>query len=195
MFKFTVFLLIHFVSAEKFLLSERGFNPHLETCGPFGKFQVSACGWYTLQETWTSFKTLFTTLDYSNTTAEELTSTCDQKYACLQNTGCYAERINIRLLDRCSYAAFVLGPFSPCEDKLREMMKNNTETQKMSFCVKEYLSSTDPEPSDCNELTKRIECFAPDVQKFCSPHVYELHQKIQQKRLGYKECVNEEKTE
>ncbi|CAP25405.2 Protein CBG04762 [Caenorhabditis briggsae] len=111
-----------------------------------------------------------------NLTLTALKKHCDDRFVCLENTYCYKDSYNYQLLDECIEEVFQIGPMSFCLKKLREI--SNSEPNKLSKCVKEYLEKNATSSTDCLVIKNTGDCLLPDVQKHCDPKFLAMYKQV-----------------
>ncbi|ULT91492.1 hypothetical protein L3Y34_009245 [Caenorhabditis briggsae] len=121
-----------------------------------------------------------------NMTLTELKMYCDDRFVCLENTYCYKDSYNYQLLDECIEEVFQIGPMSFCLKKLREI--SNSEPNKLSKCVKEYLEKNATSTTDCLVIKNTGDCLLPDVQKDCDPKFLAMYKQYLSLRLYNLAC-------
>ncbi|UMM37259.1 hypothetical protein L5515_009075 [Caenorhabditis briggsae] len=121
-----------------------------------------------------------------NMTLTELKMYCDDRFVCLENTYCYKDSYNYQLLDECIEEVFQIGPMSFCLKKLREV--SNSEPNKLSKCVKEYLEKNATSTTDCLVIKNTGDCLLPDVQKHCDPKFLAMYKQYLSLRLYNLAC-------
>ncbi|CAO4380970.1 unnamed protein product [Caenorhabditis nigoni] len=111
-----------------------------------------------------------------NMTLTELKMFCDDRFVCLENTYCYKDSYNYQLLDECIEEVFQIGPMSFCVKKLRDIL--NSEPNKLSKCVKDYLEKNATSTTDCLVIKNTGDCLLPDVQKHCDPKFLAMYKQV-----------------
>ncbi|PIC28968.1 hypothetical protein B9Z55_020717 [Caenorhabditis nigoni] len=111
---------------------------------------------------------------------------CDDRFVCLENTYCYKDSYNYQLLDECIEEVFQIGPMSFCVKKLRDIL--NSEPNKLSKCVLEYLEKNATSTTDCLVIKNTGDCLLPDVQKHCDPKFMSMYKQYISLRLYNLAC-------